>query len=133
MELVAALLIAGAGDLLQRDDVRPLGGDRVGLARQGRARAAIGRPATFRRDTRRIARVSPVTPVPGVSAAEAEPTQDDLDNALWCAAHGGRREAAEVLIDRGADPAWVGHDNFTAAGPGGARRAVGCGRELARR
>ena len=41
--------------------------------------------------------------------------QEDLDNALWCSAHGGQRETAELLIDRGADPAWVGHDNLTPA------------------
>jgi ankyrin repeat protein len=45
----------------------------------------------------------------------SEPTQPDLDNALWCAAHGGQRETAELLLDRGADPAWVGHDALTAA------------------
>src|SRR6185369_12898403 len=28
--------------------------------------------------------------------AQTEPTQDDLDNALWCSAHGGQRNAAEV-------------------------------------
>jgi uncharacterized protein len=47
--------------------------------------------------------------------ARSEPAQDDLDNALWCAAHGGQRETAELLIDRGADPARVGHDNLTPA------------------
>jgi ankyrin repeat protein len=47
--------------------------------------------------------------------ARAEPTREELDNALWCAAHGGRRETAELLLDRGADPARVGHDNLTAA------------------
>ena len=47
--------------------------------------------------------------------AQTPPTQADLDNALWCAAHGGQRETAELLMDRGADPAWVGHDNLTAA------------------
>jgi uncharacterized protein len=47
--------------------------------------------------------------------ARSEHGQEDLDNALWCAAHGGRREATELLIDRGADPAWVGHDDLTAA------------------
>jgi uncharacterized protein len=45
----------------------------------------------------------------------AAPTQPDLDNALWCAAHGGQRATAEILLDRGADPAWVGHDDLTAA------------------
>jgi ketosteroid isomerase-like protein len=47
--------------------------------------------------------------------ARSEPTQDDLDNALWCAAHGGQRGTAELLLDRGADPAWVGHDDLTPA------------------
>ena len=44
----------------------------------------------------------------------SRPTQQDLYNALWCAAHGGQREAAELLLDRGADPAWTGHDELTA-------------------
>jgi ketosteroid isomerase-like protein len=45
----------------------------------------------------------------------AEPAQEELDNALWCAAHGGQRRTAELLRNRGANPAWVGHDNLTAA------------------
>jgi uncharacterized protein len=47
--------------------------------------------------------------------AETSPSRDDLDNALWCAAHGGRRDLAELLLARGADPTWVGHDGLTAA------------------
>ena len=47
--------------------------------------------------------------------ARAMPTREDLDNALWCAAHGGRRETAELLLARGADPGWIGHDQLTAA------------------
>ncbi len=47
--------------------------------------------------------------------ARATPTQEDLDNALWCAAHGGQRATAQLLLDRGADPTWVGHDDLTAA------------------
>ena len=43
------------------------------------------------------------------------PSREELDNALWCAAHGGRRDTAELLLDRGADPAWVGHDSLTPA------------------
>ena len=43
------------------------------------------------------------------------PTREELDNALWCAAHGSQSETAELLLDRGADPAWIGHDNLTAA------------------
>jgi ankyrin repeat protein len=47
--------------------------------------------------------------------------REDLDNALWCAAHGGRRETAELLLDHGADPTWVGHDRLTA--PAAAERS----------
>jgi ketosteroid isomerase-like protein len=47
--------------------------------------------------------------------AQTQPTQANLDNALWCAAHGGQREPAELLLDRGADPTWIGHDSLTAA------------------
>jgi uncharacterized protein len=47
--------------------------------------------------------------------AHSQASQHDLDNALWCAAHGGQRRTAELLVDRGADPDWVGHDNLTAA------------------
>jgi uncharacterized protein len=46
---------------------------------------------------------------------QAPPPQDDLDNALWCAAHGGQRVTAELLLDQGADPTWIGHDQLTAA------------------
>ena len=48
-------------------------------------------------------------------ATGVTPTQQDLDNALWCAAHGGQRETADLLLKRGANPAWVGHDNLTPA------------------
>jgi ankyrin repeat protein len=43
-----------------------------------------------------------------------QPRQEELDNALWCAAHGGQRETADMLLGSGADPAWVGHDRLTA-------------------
>src|SRR3954451_14416989 len=46
---------------------------------------------------------------------QARPGQEDLDNALWCAAHGGRRGTAELLVERGGDPTWIGHDDLTAA------------------
>jgi hypothetical protein len=50
-----------------------------------------------------------------VALAQTAPALQDLDNALWCAAHGGQRETAELLLNHGADPAWVGHDTLTAA------------------
>ena len=47
--------------------------------------------------------------------AQPSPAQADLDNALWCAAHGGQRRTAELLLRRGANPDWTGHDGLTAA------------------
>jgi hypothetical protein len=47
--------------------------------------------------------------------ARGTPGREDLDNALWCAAHGGRRQTAELLLAQGADPEWPGHDGLTAA------------------
>lgn len=41
------------------------------------------------------------------------PPADDVTNAFWCACHGGRRATAELLLDRGADRDWVGHDGLT--------------------
>ena len=45
-----------------------------------------------------------------------EVPRDELDGALWAAAHGGQRAAAELLLARGADPGWVGWDELTALG-----------------
>jgi uncharacterized protein len=48
-------------------------------------------------------------------SAAPPPDQQEIDNALWCAAHGGQRGTAELLLQRGADPAWIGHDQLTSA------------------
>ena len=67
-------------------------------------------------------------------AGRPAPAREDLDNALWCAAHGGQRETAELLLEHGADPAWVGHDRLTpaaAAERSGAHRLAAWLREQA--
>ena len=33
--------------------------------------------------------------------------EDDLNEALWYACHGGQRAAAQYLLERGADPTWT--------------------------
>ena len=61
---------------------------------------------------------------------------DELDGALWAAAHGGQRAAAELLLARGADAAWVGWDELTALGAAersGARDVAALLRASARR
>jgi hypothetical protein len=49
-------------------------------------------------------------------AADPPPTPEQVTVAFWCACHGGRREIAERLLSRGADPGWVGFDDLTPAG-----------------
>jgi hypothetical protein len=36
-----------------------------------------------------------------------EPPADELNEAFWQACHGGQRRAAELLLNRGADPDWT--------------------------
>ncbi len=44
---------------------------------------------------------------------EPPPSKEDVTGALWGACHGGQREVAEYLLDRGADINWVGWDDLT--------------------
>ncbi len=48
--------------------------------------------------------------------SSAPPTGDEVTRALWGAAHGGHRDVAAHLVERGADRRWVGWDGLTAAG-----------------
>ncbi len=40
-------------------------------------------------------------------AGDAAPPQSEIDRAFWGACHGGQRETAEFLLDRGADLNWI--------------------------
>jgi uncharacterized protein len=42
-----------------------------------------------------------------------DPPRDEITNAFWCACHGGQRETAQRLLERGADLNWIGHDGLT--------------------
>ena len=46
-------------------------------------------------------------------ATEPMPSALDITNALWNACRGAQRATAEYLLDRGADPSWIGHDRKT--------------------
>jgi ankyrin repeat protein len=46
-------------------------------------------------------------------ASEPTPSPDDITNALWHACRGGQRQTAEYLIQRGANPNWIGHERRT--------------------
>jgi hypothetical protein len=41
---------------------------------------------------------------------------DEVTHAFWCACHGGQKEAAEFLLNLGANINWIGYDNLTPLG-----------------
>jgi uncharacterized protein len=45
--------------------------------------------------------------------ADPPPTRDEITNAFWCACQGGQRDAAQRLLECGADINRVGHDDLT--------------------
>jgi ankyrin repeat protein len=45
-----------------------------------------------------------------------EPPPEEITKAFWCACHGGQRETAELLLERGANRHWVGYDGLTPLG-----------------
>lgn len=46
-------------------------------------------------------------------AGSAQPEADEVTNAFWCACHGGQIEAAQYLLEHGADRNWIGHNGLT--------------------
>jgi hypothetical protein len=47
-------------------------------------------------------------------AGDAPPSLKEVNNAFWCACHGGQRTTAEWLLRHGgADINWLGHDSLT--------------------
>ncbi|WP_163508221.1 ankyrin repeat domain-containing protein [Fodinicola acaciae] len=61
-------------------------------------------------------------------AARPGPSAEEIDVAFWSACHGGRRDAAELLLEAGADvnvvPAWSDQTPRDAAADGGAYELV---------
>ena len=123
---------------------RRRGARRAGRGRRRRRRAGLGdrrrRPAGRRRRVRPVARGAtadrarrPRRPLAGGrarsdgaarGAARGRPVaRTRSPNAFWCACHGGQREAAERLLDAGADLNWVGLRRPHAARRGRALRS----------
>ena len=46
-------------------------------------------------------------------STEPPPPLEQVTNAFWNACRGGQQATAEYLLDRGAEPNWVGHDHKT--------------------
>lgn len=51
--------------------------------------------------------------VADLAGAGPAPSARDVTNAFWCACHGGQKRAAELLLSRGAELNWIGHDGLT--------------------
>ena len=115
VEALDALLDAGAD--IEADGAVIGGGtaiaDAVAFGQWNAARRLVDRGA--RTTLWQAAALGLVDRVRAALAAAPPPAREELDNALWCAAHGGRRDTAELLLEHGADPAWRGHDQLTAA------------------
>ena len=45
--------------------------------------------------------------------APPAPSREEITSALWHACRNAQRETAEYLLDRGADPHWLGWDEKT--------------------
>ncbi len=52
--------------------------------------------------------------VQALMASTPAPDTRDLTNALWHSCRGGQRATATLLMERGADVNWIGHDRKTA-------------------
>jgi ankyrin repeat protein len=99
--------------------------DAVAFAQWNAARRLVERGATT--TLWQAAALGLLEQVTGHFSGKTPPDTTDITNAFWCACHGGQREAAEFLLQEGADLNWKGYDNLS---PLDAARRAGAG-ELA--
>lgn len=120
VEVLDALIDAGA-DLEAEGSV--IGGgaavaDAVAFGQWNAARRLVERGA--RTNLWQAAALGLMDRVKAHFAADPGAGATEVTNAFWCACHGGQLEAAQYLVERGANVNWVGHDGLT--GLGAARR-----------
>jgi ankyrin repeat protein len=113
VEALDALLDAGA-DIEASGAI--LGGgsplaDACGFGQWQAARRLVERGATTR--LKDAAALGLLDRIETAFTAGPIPTPDEVTVAFWSACHDGRRQAAEYLLDRGADLNWVGSDDLT--------------------
>jgi uncharacterized protein len=113
VEALDALLDAGA-DLEAPGAV--LGGgsplaDAVGFGQWQAARRLVARGAATR--LKDAAALGLMDRIEASFAGDQPPEPDHVTDAFWAACHAGQQQAAEYLLDRGADLNWIGWDDAT--------------------
>ena len=88
--------------------------DAVAFAQWNAARRLIERGAVA--NLWQAAALGLIGRVEDLFSNDAPPAAGEITNAFWCACHGGQRETAEFLRDRGAEVNWIGYDGLTPLG-----------------
>ena len=121
VDVIDALLDAGAN--IEEPGASFTGGpamsDAVIFAQWNAARRLLERGATT--TIWQAAALGLADRVQALCASEP-PTAEQITNAFWHACRGGQRATAELLLERGAQVNWIGHDRKT---PYDAARASG--------
>jgi uncharacterized protein len=85
--------------------------DACGFGQWQAARRLVERGATTR--LKDAAALGLLDRIEAAFTDEPTPTPHDVTLAFWSACHGGQRQAAAYLLDRGADLNWIGWDDLT--------------------
>src|SRR5690606_1378932 len=116
VEVLDALLDAGAdinitGGVI--GDGTPLD-DAVAFAQWKTARRLVERGANLKLwNAAALGLLEDVTIFFGVSPS---PSKEEITKAFWLACHGGQRNTAQYLYQKGADIHWIGYDHLTPLG-----------------
>lgn len=113
VDVLDALLDAGAD--IEAPGAVLTGGtpmsDAVVFAQWRAARRLLARGA--RTTLWQAAALGLVNRVRAAFASDTPPSPEQATNAFWHACHGGQLEVAQLLLDYGADPNWIGYEGRT--------------------
>jgi hypothetical protein len=85
--------------------------DACGFGQWNAARRLVARGATTR--LKDAAALGLLDRIKTAFNTDPAPTTEEVTQAFWSACHGIQRDAAELLLERGADRNWIGWDDLT--------------------